>query len=78
MLPKSLINVCSKKIQILEQLDGKVKKLGMTVSNVCAGPQDRRQVFVRLKFELNGPFDEFVQVDMKIFSAQKWNVPDNN
>lgn len=33
----------------------------MTVNNVCAGPQDRRQVFVRLKFELNGPFDEFVQ-----------------
>lgn len=38
-----------------------VRKLGTAVNNICAGPQDRRQFFQKLKFELNGPLDEFVQ-----------------
>jgi len=38
-----------------------VRKLGMMANNVCTGPQDKKQVFTTLKFELNGPFDEFVQ-----------------
>lgn len=44
-----------------------VRKLGMTVNNVCTGPQERRQFFIRLKFELNGPLDEFVQTGKLIW-----------
>lgn len=39
--------------------------------------REKRQVFIRLKLELNGSLDELVQTVKLIFSAQKENGTDN-